>query len=106
MALSQCQRLLRPSGPLRMPLRTLFADVAHRGDDGVALRIHYELSGRGAHPVLLLPGALGSTQTDFAPQLALFQEDEDLGVMVYRVHPTGLLLSTSSFETPMMPSLS
>ncbi|KAM4628932.1 valacyclovir hydrolase [Polymixia lowei] len=31
--------------------------------------LHYEQTGRGKHAVLLLPGALGSTQTDFGPQL-------------------------------------
>ncbi|KAF3690444.1 Valacyclovir hydrolase [Channa argus] len=31
--------------------------------------LYYEKSGRGKHAVLLLPGALGSTKTDFSPQL-------------------------------------
>lgn len=31
--------------------------------------LHYEQTGRGKHAVLLLPGALGSTRTDFGPQL-------------------------------------
>ncbi|KAG1667596.1 Valacyclovir hydrolase [Nymphon striatum] len=31
--------------------------------------IHYEKYGNGDHAVLLLPGALGTTQTDFSPQL-------------------------------------
>uniref|UniRef100_A0A3Q4BMW0 AB hydrolase-1 domain-containing protein n=1 Tax=Mola mola TaxID=94237 RepID=A0A3Q4BMW0_MOLML len=31
--------------------------------------LYYEQSGRGKHAVLLLPGALGSTRTDFGPQL-------------------------------------
>ncbi|CAG2159277.1 unnamed protein product [Oppiella nova] len=33
------------------------------------LNIHYERVGTGKHTVLLLPGALGSTRTDFTPQL-------------------------------------
>uniref|UniRef100_A0A8D3B4Q7 AB hydrolase-1 domain-containing protein n=2 Tax=Scophthalmus maximus TaxID=52904 RepID=A0A8D3B4Q7_SCOMX len=31
--------------------------------------LYYEQTGRGKHGVLLLPGALGSTRTDFGPQL-------------------------------------
>ncbi|KAM6922038.1 valacyclovir hydrolase [Xenentodon cancila] len=31
--------------------------------------LYYEQTGRGKHAVLLLPGALGSTKTDFGPQL-------------------------------------
>ncbi|CAG5863095.1 unnamed protein product [Menidia menidia] len=31
--------------------------------------LFYEQTGRGKHAVLLLPGALGSTRTDFGPQL-------------------------------------
>ncbi|XP_034439122.1 valacyclovir hydrolase [Hippoglossus hippoglossus] len=31
--------------------------------------LFYEQTGRGEHAVLLLPGALGSTRTDFGPQL-------------------------------------
>ncbi|XP_039984464.1 valacyclovir hydrolase isoform X2 [Xiphias gladius] len=31
--------------------------------------LYYEQTGRGKHAVLLLPGALGSTRTDFGPQL-------------------------------------
>uniref|UniRef100_A0A3Q0S2H7 Biphenyl hydrolase like n=1 Tax=Amphilophus citrinellus TaxID=61819 RepID=A0A3Q0S2H7_AMPCI len=31
--------------------------------------LYYEQTGRGKHAVLLLPGALGSTKTDFSPQL-------------------------------------
>ena len=83
MALSYCKKLMRPNGPFRASYRTLFADVKNRGDDGAALRLHYELSGRGAHPVLLLPGALGSTQTDFAPQLRLLKDDDDLGLVAW-----------------------
>lgn len=31
--------------------------------------IHYEVAGKGSHVVLCMPGALGSTQSDFGPQL-------------------------------------
>jgi len=90
MALSYCKKLMRPNGPFRASYRTLFADVKNRGDDGAALRLHYELSGRGAHPVLLLPGALGSTQTDFAPQLRLLKDDDDLGLVAWDPRGYGL----------------
>ncbi|KAF4099949.1 hypothetical protein G5714_020075 [Onychostoma macrolepis] len=33
------------------------------------VNLHYQRTGDGEHTVLLLPGALGSAQTDFAPQL-------------------------------------
>ncbi|KAL1254205.1 hypothetical protein QQF64_016434 [Cirrhinus molitorella] len=33
------------------------------------VNLHYQRTGEGNHTVLLLPGALGSAQTDFAPQL-------------------------------------
>ena len=33
------------------------------------VNIHYEVAGEGSHVVLCMPGALGSTQSDFGPQL-------------------------------------
>lgn len=33
------------------------------------VEIHYEVAGQSNHVVLCLPGALGSTQSDFGPQL-------------------------------------
>jgi valacyclovir hydrolase len=36
--------------------------------------IHVVRVGGGPHPLLLLPGALGSASTDFAPQLAGFDQ--------------------------------
>jgi len=62
--------------------RTLYASLPDRLH-GEPLKVHYELSGRGSHPVLLLPGALGSTQTDFAPQLKLLKDDADLGLVAW-----------------------
>ncbi|KAK7113940.1 hypothetical protein V1264_000088 [Littorina saxatilis] len=40
------------------------------------VRIHYEKTGSGKHPLLLLPGALGSTRTDFAPQLEKLSKEK------------------------------
>lgn len=37
--------------------------------------LFYERAGRGKHAVLLLPGALGSTQTDFEPQLKTLNKE-------------------------------
>lgn len=37
--------------------------------------LFYQQTGRGKHAVLLLPGALGSSQTDFEPQLKLLNKE-------------------------------
>lgn len=39
------------------------------------VNIHYEVAGEGSHVVLCIPGALGSTQTDFGPQLKGLKDD-------------------------------
>ena len=41
---------------------------SHYAEVGGA-RVHYVREGTGPHPVLLLPGALGSAVSDFTPQL-------------------------------------
>jgi len=89
MALARTSKLLAVRGAIGTLSRTLFADLPDRGD-GAPLRIHYELSGEGDHHVLLLPGALGSTQTDFAPQLRLMREDRDLGLVAWDPRGYGL----------------
>lgn len=33
------------------------------------VELHHEVAGQGSHVVLCMPGALGSTQSDFGPQL-------------------------------------
>ncbi|XP_072267885.1 valacyclovir hydrolase [Pyxicephalus adspersus] len=38
--------------------------------------LHYQRTGRGDHAVLLLPGVLGSSQTDFGPQLKQFNKKD------------------------------
>ena len=40
------------------------------------INIHYEKVGTGDHNLLLLPGALGSTRTDFSPQLNGLNRDK------------------------------
>ncbi|XP_063779133.1 valacyclovir hydrolase isoform X1 [Pseudophryne corroboree] len=39
------------------------------------VNLHYQRTGCGDHVVLLLPGALGSTQTDFGPQLKYLNKE-------------------------------
>ncbi|KAM4705026.1 valacyclovir hydrolase [Rhinophrynus dorsalis] len=39
------------------------------------VNLHYQRTGWGDHAVLLLPGALGSSQTDFGPQLASWNKE-------------------------------
>lgn len=39
-------------------------------------KIFYETAGSGPHNILLLPGALGSTRTDFQPQLSNLDGDK------------------------------
>ena len=41
-------------------------------------RIFYETAGNGPHNLLLLPGALGSTRTDFLPQLSKLDGESSL----------------------------
>ncbi|XP_076449853.1 serine hydrolase BPHL-like isoform X2 [Babylonia areolata] len=40
------------------------------------VRIHYEKTGTGNHTLLLLPGALGSSRTDFSPQLETLSKEK------------------------------
>lgn len=40
------------------------------------VRLHFETTGDGPHTVLLLPGALGSSRTDFSKQLSDFDKKE------------------------------
>ena len=39
------------------------------------VEIHYEVAGQSNHVVLCLPGALGSTQSDFGPQLKELEDE-------------------------------
>lgn len=40
------------------------------------IKIHYEIVGNGPQTVLLLPGAIGSTRSDFGPQLEKLNRDK------------------------------
>ncbi|XP_045192146.2 valacyclovir hydrolase-like [Mercenaria mercenaria] len=40
------------------------------------VRLHFEMTGDGNHSVVLMPGALGSTRTDFAQQLNTFNKQD------------------------------
>ena len=59
------------------------ASSASSASTSPSLRLHYQVGGRGDHPVLLLPGALGSTKTDFEPQLRLMKDDQHLGLVAW-----------------------
>ncbi|KAK7505669.1 hypothetical protein BaRGS_00002940 [Batillaria attramentaria] len=50
------------------------------------VRIHYEKTGSGDHTVLLLPGALGSSRTDFGPQLEKLNKKK---YTIYAFDPRG-----------------
>ena len=44
-------------------------------------RIQYVTRGNGEHPVLLLPGALGTSPTDFSPQIKELGDNPNLTVI-------------------------
>ena len=48
-------------------MSTISGDQTQFLNDGT--KINYCTSGNGNHPVLLLPGALGTGRSDFTPQL-------------------------------------
>ncbi|XP_032427948.1 valacyclovir hydrolase [Xiphophorus hellerii] len=53
-----------------MEASQLYCSSASSGKRRVnSVDLYYEQTGQGKHAVLLLPGALGSTKTDFGPQL-------------------------------------
>ena len=39
------------------------------------VRLHYEVRGTGTHPLVCIPGALGTISSDFSPQLDYFGRD-------------------------------
>jgi len=73
---------LKLTGPLLTSSRPLSVTVKDQGSDE-PVTLHYDRSGAGKHPVLLLPGALGSASTDFAPQLELMKDDQQLGLVAW-----------------------
>ena len=52
------------------PAKNLVTTAKIRADDGVEL--YYERRGTGPHALVLIPGALGSVDTDFPPQMDYF----------------------------------
>ncbi|XP_073939080.1 valacyclovir hydrolase isoform X3 [Castor canadensis] len=81
MAAVVCCRGARPLRVLFSPLKpgihvtrarpaAAFGTAVTSGKVAVnGVHLHYQLTGDGSHAVLLLPGMLGSGETDFAPQL-------------------------------------
>ncbi|XP_064467261.1 valacyclovir hydrolase-like isoform X2 [Ornithodoros turicata] len=64
--------LIRGSIKLRMSTglpQTSATKAPGRKLDIFGYTVHYEVVGVGGRPVILLPGAIGSSRTDFAPQL-------------------------------------
>ncbi|XP_029004935.1 valacyclovir hydrolase isoform X1 [Betta splendens] len=53
----------------REAVRTCSSSVTSGRQRVNGVDLYFEQTGRGGHAVLLLPGALGSTKTDFGPQL-------------------------------------
>lgn len=56
------------------------------------VQLHYEVQGRGPHAVVCIPGALGTAQSDFKPQLEYFGR-EGSGYTVVAFDPRGYGLS-------------
>ncbi|XP_077993338.1 serine hydrolase BPHL-like [Glandiceps talaboti] len=55
--------------PQPVTVRTMSSDITQHRQEVNGVNIHYEKAGSGDHPMLLLPGAIGTSQTDFSPQL-------------------------------------
>ena len=52
------------------------------------IRLHYEVKGSGAQPVICIPGALGTAKMDFGPQLDYFGR-EGSGFKIVSFDPRG-----------------
>ena len=52
------------------------------------MRLHYEVRGNGMHPIICIPGALGSARTNFEPQLDYFGQ-EGSGFKIVSFDPRG-----------------
>lgn len=52
------------------------------------VRLHYEVRGSGMHPIICIPGALGTATTDFRPQLDYFGRDGS-GFKIVSFDPRG-----------------
>ncbi|XP_073534799.1 valacyclovir hydrolase [Phyllobates terribilis] len=68
------RRVLRAPQPRTAPLFYCTAITSGRIQvNGV--KLHYQRTGYGDHALLLLPGALGCSQTDFGPQLKFLNKE-------------------------------
>ncbi|XP_077789438.1 serine hydrolase BPHL isoform X2 [Podarcis muralis] len=70
--LSQLSRSAQGGATLRIslaPAASYGTSVTSAKVEVNGVRLHYQQTGSGSHAVLLLPGMLGSGQTDFGPQL-------------------------------------
>ena len=50
--------------------------------------LHYEMRGNGPHPIVCIPGALGTIDSDFRPQMEYFGRDES-GFTIIAFDPRG-----------------
>ena len=61
---------MRSSRPMMSAKNRGLADTAQTVTVGEGLKLHVRTGGNeGGHPVLCMPGALGTAKTDFGPQL-------------------------------------
>ncbi|KAG7513275.1 hypothetical protein JOB18_003557 [Solea senegalensis] len=65
----QCRAAVRRSTSTLLQLQSHNSSMASGRQRVHGVDLFYETTGTGKHAVLLLPGALGSTRTDFQPQL-------------------------------------
>ena len=88
-----CARQLPPCGKTKYSRRTLRVLAAHGqkshspAESGKievnGAQIYYERRGAGAHSILCMPGALGSTGTDFPPQMEHFGRRSGFTIVGY-----------------------
>jgi len=52
------------------------------------VKLHYQVRGSGSHPLVCLPGALGTIENDFSPQLDYFGREES-GFTIVAFDPRG-----------------
>jgi valacyclovir hydrolase len=63
------------------------------------VQLHYERRGTGPHPLICLPGALGTALSDFKPQLEYFgREGSDYTIIAFDPRGYGLSRPINRFE--------
>ena len=68
--------------------------------------LHYEMKGTGSHPIVCLPGALGTALNDFKPQLDYFgREGNDYTIVAFDPRGYGMSRPIERFEKGGNPFL-